>query len=128
MKRAYLAASLSLLILSPIGAHGADAGSAAATMPSPTADAALETVAALARINGQALACQDSTATRRAKALMLVHAPRTARFGAVYEEGTQQAFLAAAQAGQACAEPSRRAQDLELVARQLQAVLPAEVK
>lgn len=90
----------------------------------PETEAALAAVRALARVNGQALACQDHAAARRAKALMLAHAPKTARFGDAYESVTQQSYLATTQANPPCAEPAERARQLDTLTRELQTLLP----
>ncbi len=60
----------------------------------------------------------------RAKVLMLAHAPKTARFGAAYEEATQEAYLAQTRASGTC--PDAKALDGKLndVAQKLQATLP----
>lgn len=89
------------------------------------ADAGLAAVARLGRLNGQALACQDSAAARRAKALMLAHAPKTARYGQAFDDATQQAFLATTGGQLACGENAARSQQLDAVERSLQAALPA---
>lgn len=88
-------------------------------------DAGLAAVARLGQINGQALACQDSAAARRAKALMLAHAPKTARFGQAFDDSTQQAFLATTGGQRACSDAVARSQQLDAAGRNLQAVLPA---
>jgi hypothetical protein len=85
----------------------------------------LKEVAELAQVNGEALACQDSVAMRRAKSLMLAHAPKTARYATAYDEGTQQAFLAVTRAATGCSEPAARAARLDQLAQRLQRVLPA---
>ncbi len=77
--------------------------------PASAADAGLEAVAALAQINGQALACQEGAAARRAKALMLAHAPKTLRYGLLFDEHTQQAFLAQTRNAVACPEAAATA-------------------
>lgn len=88
-------------------------------------EAALQAVRSLAQLNGQALACQDAAAARRAKALMLAHAPKTGRFGGAFEEGTQQAFLEQTRSAAACPEAAALARRLDVLAERLQAVLPA---
>lgn len=87
------------------------------------AQAALKAVAELARINGQALACQHAGVARRAKALMLAHAPKTARFGSTYEDGTQQAFLAQTREG-SCPGAALLDTQLDTLQPQLRRVLP----
>ncbi len=93
--------------------------------PASAADAGLEAVAALAQINGQALACQEGAAARRAKALMLAHAPKTLRYGLLFDEHTRQAFLALTRSAVACPDAAAFGTRLEAVALRLQASLPA---
>lgn len=85
----------------------------------------LKEVAELAQVNGEALACQDPVAMRRAKSLMLAHAPKTARYATAYDDGTQQAFLSVTRAATGCSEPTARAARLDQLAQRLQQVLPA---
>lgn len=121
----------------PAGTNATATATAATTPANDTPDTApapgLPAIAALARLNGTALACQDLAAARRAKQLMLAHAPKTARYGQAFEDGTQAAFLAttraapgAAAAGTAaCPDTAEFMRRLDSVARDLQAVLPA---
>lgn len=88
-------------------------------------DAGLQAVAELAQLNGEALACQDSTAVRRAKALMLAHAPKTARYAGAFEDGTQAAFLATTRSATGCTEPAARSTRLDALAQRLAQLLPA---
>lgn len=83
--------------------------------------AGLEAVAAVALINGQALACKDMSIAQRAKALLLAHAPKTPRYAAAYDEGTQQAFLALTRTGAACADTAQLAARLDAAGQRLQA-------
>ena len=46
------------------------------------AEAGLLAIRALGGVNGQALACAETSVAARAKQLMLAHAPKTQRFGA----------------------------------------------
>jgi hypothetical protein len=89
------------------------------------ADASLQAVADLAQLNGEALACQDSAAVRRAKALMLTHAPKTARYASAFDDGTQAAFLAVTRSASGCTEPATRATRLDALAQRLAQLLPA---
>lgn len=86
---------------------------------------ALPAVQALSAVNGQALACQAFKAAARAKDLMLAHAPRTAKFADVYENGTQQAFGAQLNAPATCPDEAALASQLDVLALRLQAALPA---
>ena len=100
--------------------------SLAAPLPALAEDleAAVAAVKQLGALNGQALACAEKAAAARAKVLMLAHSPKTARFGAAYEEATQEAFLAQTRASGTC--PDTKALDGKLndVAQKLQAALP----
>lgn len=98
---------------------------AVAQVPAPDAEEGLRAVARLGEINGQALACDDPPTVRRAKALMLVHAPKTARFADAYDTATQRAYLAITRREAACPEAPALATRLETVAQKLQASLPA---
>jgi hypothetical protein len=91
------------------------------------ADTGRAEIAELARVNGEALACQDLASARRAKALMLAHAPKTAGYGSVFDDGTQQHFLAVTRGQAACPDPAAQPARLDALARRLQAVLPAPV-
>ena len=92
------------------------------------ADAGLRAVGALAELNGQALACQDSAAAKRAKALMLAHAPKTPRYGAAFEDGTQQSYLATTRQGAPCPTSDALAKRLDTLQAQLQSALPVAPK
>lgn len=98
----------------------------AASLPALAEDleAAVAAVRQLGAVNGQALACAEKAAAARAKVLMLAHSPKTARFGAAYEEATQEAYLAQTRASGTC--PDARALDGKLndAAQKLQATLP----
>lgn len=109
--------ALPLLLAAGLAA-AQDAGDAAT-------QAAMQAISRLAQLNGTALACQDTTAARRAKQLMLAHAPKTARYGQAFEDGTQAAFLATTAGQAACPDTADLARRLDGAARELQAVLPA---
>lgn len=89
------------------------------------ADRSLAVVAELAQINGQALACQDVATVAKAKKLMLAHAPKTARFGSLFEETTNSSYLGQIRGTMACPDPIQTATTLEALAKRLQEVLPA---
>ncbi len=121
-----------LALLAWAAALGCTLSSAQAQPAAGSADAApaagLSEVAELARINGEALACQDGSAMRRAKALMLSHAPKTARYGQAFDAGTQEAFLAVTRSAAGCGDAPGRAARLEALAPRLQRVLPAQAQ
>ena len=113
------AAALPVYAAEPKAADPAVAAAAA-----EAAEQALRAVRALAQVNGQALACQDTDTARRAKALMLTHAPKTPRFGQAYEEGTNQAYLAQTQGGKACPTAEAALKQLQQVQLHLNAAMP----
>ncbi len=103
---------------------------AALSAPSFAADAeaGLVAVKALGGVNGQALACAETRVAARAKELMLAHAPKTPRFGAAYEEATQEAFAAQTRSGKACANATDLTARLNQLALQLAETLPVAAK
>lgn len=88
-------------------------------------DVSLTLISDLAQLNGQALACQDLKAAGRAKGLMLAHAPKTARFGSAFEEGTQQSYLAQMRSDSDCPGTATLSTRLDAIAQRLQTRLPA---
>jgi len=98
----------------------------AASLPALAEDieAAVAAVRQLGSVNGQALACSEKAAAARAKVLMLAHSPKTARFGAAYEEATQEAFLAQTRASGTCPDAKGLDGKLNDVAQRLQKTLP----
>ena len=92
------------------------------------ADAGLAVVRTLGTVNGQALACSEMGVAARARQLMLAHAPKTPRFGAAYEEATQEAFTAQTRSGQACASATELTARLNALALQLSEALPVTAK
>ena len=99
---------------------------AQAQAPTPL-ELGLQAIAELAQVNGQALACQDRQTAGRAKNLMIAHAPKTARFGSVYEEGTQQSYTAQMNSTLACPDAPSFSVRLDALAKRLQTTLPAVV-
>lgn len=99
-----------------------------AVLPAPTfaadAEAGLLAIRALGSVNGQALACAETRLAARAKELMLAHAPKTQRFGAAYEEATQEAFLAQTRAAGTCPDAAILTDRLNQLALQLADTLP----
>ena len=99
-----------------------------AVSPAPTfaadAEAGLLAIKTLGGVNGQALACAETRAAARAKQLMLAHAPKTQRFGAAYEEATQEAFLAQTRAAGTCPDAASLTDRLNRLALQLADTLP----
>jgi len=89
------------------------------------AEAGLAAVRQLGTLNGQALACAYKDAAAHAKLLMLTHAPKTQRFGAAYEEATQESYLAQTRAASACPDAKALAGRIDEVAQRLRTTLPA---
>lgn len=92
--------------------------------PAQDAEAGLAAVRRLGTQNGIALACADRDAAAHARLLMLTHAPKTPRFGAAYEEATQESYLAQTRAATACPDARTLAAGIEDAARQLRETLP----
>lgn len=103
-----------LLLLSPLLGHA-----------QPGEPVGLTEIDALGQINGTALACQDLATTRRAKALMVRHAPKTERYGSRFDDATQQGYRAVIDGRSPCPEASAVDSRLNTLAQQLQSMLPA---
>ncbi|MDP1734678.1 MAG: hypothetical protein Q8L44_09990 [Sulfuritalea sp.] len=88
-------------------------------------EAGLAAVKQLGTLNGQALACAEKDAAAHARLLMLAHAPKTARFGAAYEEATQEGYLAQTKVSGTCPDAKTLAGGIDEVAQRLKAALPA---
>jgi len=83
----------------------------------------LATVAELGRLNGEALACGQSAISNQAKKLMIRHAPKTRRYGEVFEEQTNGAFLARGKDA-SCQTADAFSRRLDELATRLQQLLP----
>ena len=90
----------------------------------PAVDAGLQAVASLGQANGQALACGDHGAAAHAKELMLQHAPRTARYGGVFEQATQEGYLSQIKSRSSCPSPAELAVRIESISMLLRQALP----
>ena len=86
--------------------------------------AALAAIGDLGRLNGQALVCEEMGSAGQAKLLMIRHAPKTRRYGEVYEERTNQAFLAQGGDLASCPSAADFASRLDDLSRRLQSLLP----
>ena len=84
----------------------------------------LKIIEDLGEVNGQALACQELKAAGRAKNLMIAHAPKTARFGKIYEESTQQSYATQIKGNVACPDGASFAVQLESISLRLKSSLP----
>lgn len=92
------------------------------------AEAGLLAIRALGGVNGHALACAETRVAARAKQLMLAHAPKTQRFGAAYDEATQEAFTAQTRSAKPCADATELTARLNQLALQLSEALPVAAK
>lgn len=110
MKPIALCLSLALLAL-PVAAEPQDAG--------------LSALQDLGLLNGQALACSQMAVSGKAKALMIRHAPKTRRYGEVFEEATNAAFLEQGKIANGCPTATVFAGRLSVLTARLQASLPA---
>lgn len=101
--------------------------SLAAPLPAMAEDveAGLAAVKQLGTLNGQALACAEKDSAAHAKMLMLAHSPKTARFGAAYEEATQAGYLAQTRAAGTCPDTKTFAARIDELAQRLKTALPA---
>lgn len=115
MKRsAFLLCFLSLAL----SAHAADSST----------DAGLAEIRALGRINGQALACDYADTASRIKSVMIQHAPKSRRYGAAFEEATNEAFLDQSRKEQTtCPDGPTLTERVDEATQRLQAALPAPV-
>lgn len=82
------------------------------------ADAGLDAVADLGRINGLALACSQPEVAARAKELMLDRVPRLRTYGEAFEKATSEAYT---RIPGGCPEAAALRVDLEVVATRLPA-------
>lgn len=100
--------------------------SLAAPLPASAGEleAGLAAVRRLGTLNGQALACAEKDAAAHAKVLMLAHAPKTQRFGAAYEEATQESYLAQTKSAGSCPDAKILADKIDEVAQRLKTTLP----
>ena len=93
-----------------------------------SADAGLAEVRDLGLLNGQALACSHTQAAARIKTIMIQHAPKSRRYGEVFEVATNEAFLAQVKKDQAaCQDGPALASQAEAVAERLLSAVPATV-
>lgn len=88
-------------------------------------DAGLTEVVDLGRLNGQALACGYGDTSARIKAVMIQHAPKSRRYGAAFEEATNEAFLAQSRKERnACLDGPTLNSQVDETTLRLQAALP----
>ncbi len=90
-----------------------------------TADDGLAAVAELGRVNGTALACERMEISNKARALMLLRAPKTRTYGEAYEAATTAAFSELTAHRAACPEDVILALRLEAADIKLEAAFAA---
>lgn len=98
---------------------------AGAALAEVDASAGLAAIQDLGRVNGQALACGQMATSSQSKQLMIRHAPKTRRYGELFEEATNAAFLRQGKDQDSCPQPAEFAARLSELAGRLQATLPA---
>ncbi len=89
-------------------------------------EAALAAVRELGAVNGQAMACSEPEAARRAKALMLAHAPKSQTWGDAFQISTHEAFLAQGKGGVPCPTAPALEERLSILEKKLKEVLPVQ--
>lgn len=82
-------------------------------------------IAALGRLNGTALACQDKANAQRAKQVMLERAPRGASIAEAFDKGTDEGFARATGPGGGCPEPAALGERMDYVVDVLKGIYPA---
>jgi hypothetical protein len=88
-------------------------------------EAGLAAIQELGRVNGQALACSQMAVSSQAKKLMIQHSPKTRRYGEVFEEATNAAYLEQGKEQDRCPKPMDFSARLSELSERLQATLPA---
>lgn len=90
------------------------------------ADAGLAEVRDLGRLNGQALSCSYAEAAARIKRVIIERAPKSRRYGAAFEESTNQAFLEQSRLEpSACPDGPTLSGKIDQATQRLQAAIPA---
>lgn len=103
-------------------------GLALPVMADPAVDAGLAEVRELGALNGQALACSQTQASARVKALMILRAPKSRRYGEAFEAATSDAFLAQTRKEpSACQDEAALLDAAEAIEKRLQAALATTV-
>lgn len=89
-----------------------------------SADRVLTEVRGMGRLNGQALACSKAEMVVRIKTLMIKLAPKSRRYGEVFETATNDAFLVQTKNDQAvCPDSTVLAEQVDEAEKRLQAAL-----
>lgn len=88
-------------------------------------EAGLAAIQDLGSLNGQALACGQLASAGQVKALMIRHAPKTRRYGEVFETATNASYLKQGENQDGCPQAAEFAAKVRELAARLQASLPA---
>ncbi|SDW81422.1 hypothetical protein [Thiocapsa roseopersicina] len=94
--------------------------------PTESTEVGFPEVRTLGTLNGQALACRQFDASSEAKALIIGYAPKTRRYGTLFETATNAAFLAATKDDAPCPTAADLAARLAESAEALKAVFPEQ--
>jgi hypothetical protein len=92
--------------------------------PNESIDIGVTEVKTLGSLNGTALACRQYAASNEAKAMMIRYAPKTRRYGALFETATNAAFVAGSRDGAPCPTEADLLARLTESATALKAVFP----
>lgn len=88
-------------------------------------DAGLPEISDLGRLNGQVLACGYTDTAAQIKDVMIRLAPKSRRYGAAFEEATNEGFLAQSRKERnTCMDGPTFNSLVEEISRRLQAALP----
>ncbi len=92
-----------------------------AAVPATAATPQEQAVKALGALNGTALQCHYTDEMRRIKGAVVTHAPRTRPMGAIFEEATNEGFLAFAREERACPTQESFTREVDAAIKALQA-------
>lgn len=95
-----------------------------AAFPVAAATPQEQAVKALGALNGTALQCHYMDEMRRIKGAVVAHAPRTRPMGAVFEEATNESYLAFAREERPCPPQDSFTREVDAAIKALQAASP----
>jgi hypothetical protein len=72
-----------------------------------------QTVARMGELNGVALACRYFDQTRRMKRILIDHLPKERSLGQLFDDRTNQSFLAFVDSGRGCPSPAQFAGEVD---------------
>lgn len=107
------------LIFALAGLLTAAIGQAADELP----PALHSSINSLGQLNGQALACQQMALSTRLRNILINEAPKERNVGEVFEQATQDAYLAQGEAGKSCPNSKVLASRIEAAAADLRRAL-----